>query len=131
MRSRQKTWRRFNDLIPEKGTSSLHENLKTLRKDTQTISRKENKPTLIKKENIPQDPLLGLGQLQIWAKLDDAEEVFSKIFQVAELQWLLWAFGDNVKNKRKKILIPLIFDHLKKGTQFCEEALLKRCMFAL
>ncbi|EXX52596.1 hypothetical protein RirG_251480 [Rhizophagus irregularis DAOM 197198w] len=131
MRSRQKTWRSFNDLIPEKGTSSLRENLKTLRKDTQTISRKENKPTLIKKENIPQDPLLGLGQLQIWAKLDDAEEVFSKIFQVVELQWLLWAFGDNVKKKRKKILIPLIFDHLKKGTQFCEEALLKRCMFAL
>ncbi|GBC31427.2 hypothetical protein GLOIN_2v1541965 [Rhizophagus irregularis DAOM 181602=DAOM 197198] len=51
----------FNDLIPEKGTSSLRENLKTLRKDTQTISRKENKPTLIKKENIPQNPLLGLG----------------------------------------------------------------------
>src|SRR5947199_10361533 len=43
MRSRQKSWRRFNNLIPEKGTSSLRENLKTLRKDTQNISRNENK----------------------------------------------------------------------------------------
>ncbi|GES86993.1 hypothetical protein GLOIN_2v1541965 [Rhizophagus clarus] len=129
MRSRQKSWRRFNNLIPEKGTSSLRENLKTYYKDTQNISRNENKFTLIKKDNIPQDLLLGLKQLQIWVKLDNAEEVFSKIFQVAELQWLLWAFGDNVKNKRKKVLIPLIFDHLKKGTQFCEEAISKGQMF--
>ncbi|GES73643.1 hypothetical protein GLOIN_2v1541965 [Rhizophagus clarus] len=112
-------------------TSSLRENLKTYYKDTQNTSRNENKFTLIKKDNIPQDLLLGLKQLQIWVKLDNAEEVFSKIFQVAELQWLLWAFGDNVKNKRKKVLIPLIFDHLKKGTQFCEEAISKGQMFAL
>ncbi|GBB97397.1 hypothetical protein RclHR1_29880001 [Rhizophagus clarus] len=130
MRSRQKSWRRFNNLIPEKGTSSLRENLKTYYKDIQNTSRNENKFTLIKKDNILQDPLLGLKQLQIWIKLDNAEEVFSKIFQVAELQWLLWAFGDNVKNKRKKVLIPLIFDHLKKETQFCEEAISKGQMFA-
>jgi hypothetical protein len=49
----------------------------------------ENKSTLIKKANIPQDPLLGLVQLQIWVRLDGAEEAFSKIFQVTELQWLL------------------------------------------
>jgi hypothetical protein len=132
MRSRQKSWRRFNNLIPEKGTSSLRENLKTLRKDTQNISRNENKSsTLMKKENIPQNPSLGLVQLQLWAKLDDAEELFSKVFQVAELQWLIWAFGDDVKSKRKKILIPLIFDYLKKGTQFREEAISKGQMFAL
>jgi hypothetical protein len=29
---------------------------------------------LMKKESIPQNPLLGLEQLRIWAKLDDAEE---------------------------------------------------------
>ncbi len=68
----------------------------------------------MKKENISQDPLLGLIQLRIWAQLDGAEEVFSKIFQVTELQWLFWAFGDNVEIRRKKNLIPLIFDHLKK-----------------
>ena len=56
----------------------------------------------MKKSNIPKDPILALIQLQIWAKLDGAEEEFSKMFLVSELQWLLWAFGDNVKNKKKK-----------------------------
>lgn len=130
MKSRQKSWRRFNDLIPEKGTSSLRENLKALHNDTP--KNNENKFTSIKKANIPQDPLLGLVQLQIWAQLDGAEEAFSKIFQVTELQWLLWAFGDdiNAKIKRKKNLIPLIFDYLKKEAKFREEAILKGQMFA-
>ena len=129
MKSRQKSWRRFNDLIPEKGTSSLRENLKALHNDTP--KNKENKSTSIKKANIPQDPLLGLVQLQIWAQLDGAEEAFSKIFQVTELQWLLWAFGDdiNAKIKRKKNLIPIIFDYLKKEAKFHEEAILKGQMF--
>jgi hypothetical protein len=64
MKSRQKSWRRFNDLIPEKGTSSLQKNLKAMRNDTQTS---ENKYTSMKKSNIPKDPMLGLIQLQIWA----------------------------------------------------------------
>src|SRR5688572_18175619 len=33
MRSRQRTWRRFKDLIPEKGSSSLRENLKAKKAD--------------------------------------------------------------------------------------------------
>ncbi|POG59194.1 hypothetical protein GLOIN_2v1627945, partial [Rhizophagus irregularis DAOM 181602=DAOM 197198] len=41
MKSRQKSWRKFNDLIPEKGTSSLRENLKAMRNDTEN-----NIPTL-------------------------------------------------------------------------------------
>ena len=89
MKSRQKSWRRFNDLIPEKGSSSLRENLKALRNDTQNLSRNENTFTSIKKVNIPQDPLLGLAQLRIWAQLDNAEEIFSKMLQITELQWLL------------------------------------------
>ncbi len=131
MKSRQKSWRRFNDLIPEKGSSSLRENLKALRNDTQNLSRNENTFISIKKVNIPQDPLLDLAQLRIWAQLDNAEEIFSKMLQVTELQWLLWAFGDNnnTRIKRKKLLIPLIFDHLKKETQFCEEVILKGQMF--
>ncbi|RHZ85320.1 hypothetical protein Glove_67g46 [Diversispora epigaea] len=32
MKSRQKSWRRFNEFIPEKGTSSLRENLKAMKK---------------------------------------------------------------------------------------------------
>jgi hypothetical protein len=61
--------------------------------------------------------------------LDGAEEEFSKIFLVSELQWLLWAFGDNVKNKKKKSLIPLILDHLKKETPFSNEAMSKGQIF--
>ena len=128
MKSRQKSWRRFNELIPEKGTSSLRENLKAMRNDTQNL---ENKHTSMKKSNIPKDPILGLTQLQIWAQLDNAEEIFSKIFYVSELQWLLWAFGDNVNDKRKKSLIPLILIHLKKGTSFTKEAISKGQIFAV
>ena len=91
-----------------------------MRNDTQ---RSENNiPTLMKKSNLPKDPMLSLVQLQIWAQLDGAEELFSKLFLVSELQWLLWIFGDNVNNKRKKNLIPLILEHLKKGTSFAKEA---------
>ncbi|RHZ78419.1 hypothetical protein Glove_165g67 [Diversispora epigaea] len=58
-------------------------------------------------------PKLGLIQLQIWAKLEGAEEEFSKMFLVSEFQWLIWAFEDNAKNKRKKNLIPLILDYIR------------------
>jgi len=126
MKSRQKSWRRFHDLIPEKGASSLRENLKAMRNDTQNS---ENKNTSMKKSNIPKDPLLGLAQLRIWAQLDNAEELFSRMFLVIELQWLIWAFGDNVNNRRKKSLIPLILEHLKKGTSFSEEAISKGKLF--
>ncbi|PKK55376.1 hypothetical protein RhiirC2_802570 [Rhizophagus irregularis] len=100
-----------------------------MRNDTQNLKLKNTTP--IKKSNIPKDPILGLTQLQIWAQLDIAEELFSKIFLVNELQWLLWAFGDNMNNKRKKNLIPLILEHLKKGTSFSEEAILKGQIFAV
>ena len=129
IKSRQKSWWRFNDLISEKGFSSLRENLKAMRNDIQNSSKTENKHTLMKKSNILKDPILALIQLQIWAKLDGAEEEFSKIFLVRELQWLLWAFGDNVKNKKKKSLIPLILDHLKKETPFSNEAMVKGQIF--
>jgi hypothetical protein len=129
MRSRQKSWRRFHNLTPEKGTASLRENLKSMYRDTQNLDRIENQNIPIKKSRLPMEPKLALGQLQIWAKLKDAEELFSKIFLVTELQWLLWALGDNTKNKRKKNLVPLILDHLKKGTSFSEEALSKEQMF--
>src|SRR3954452_18692316 len=54
MKSRQKSWKKFNDLIPEKGTSSLRENLKAMH----TQHSGNNIPTLIKKSNLPKDPLL-------------------------------------------------------------------------
>lgn len=38
-------------------------------------------------------------------------------------------FGDNIKCKRKKGLIPLILDYLKKETPFSEEAISKGQIF--
>jgi hypothetical protein len=99
-----------------------------MRNETQNS---ENKNVLIKKSNIPKDPLLELAQLQIWAQLNNAEELFSKVFLVKELQWLLWAFGDNVNNKRKKNLIPLILEYLKKRTSFSDNAISKGELFAV
>ncbi|RHZ82966.1 hypothetical protein Glove_102g94 [Diversispora epigaea] len=95
VKSRQKSWRKFNKFIPEKATSSLRENLKVIYKDIKI----ENKLASIKKFNIPKDPIFGLNQLQIWTHLVDAEKEFSKIFLISELQWLLWTFGDNSRNK--------------------------------
>ncbi|PKC68911.1 hypothetical protein RhiirA1_456640 [Rhizophagus irregularis] len=60
-----------------------------------------------------------------------SKELFSKVFLVTELQWLLWAFGDNVNNKRKKNLIPLILEHLKNRTPFSNEAMSKGELFAV
>ena len=96
MRSRQKSWQKFNNLTPEKGTSSLRENLKAIHNDTQNSTKVENK---LKKSNILKDPVFGLMQLQVWAQSDDAKVEFSKVFLVSKLQWLLWAFGDDVKKK--------------------------------
>ena len=63
MKSRQKSWRKFNDLIPEKGTLSFRENLKAICNDTQ--NSKNNIPsTLMKRTNLPKDPMLGLVQLK-------------------------------------------------------------------
>ncbi|RIA86683.1 hypothetical protein C1645_828910 [Glomus cerebriforme] len=65
MKSRQKSWRKFNNLIPEKETSSLRKNLKAMRNDTQ--HSENNKPTLMK-SNIPKNPkLVTLG---VWRKYE-------------------------------------------------------------
>ncbi|RHZ81302.1 hypothetical protein Glove_122g133 [Diversispora epigaea] len=82
-----------------------------MKKDIKKIG---NNLASIKKSNIPKEPTLALNQLQIWAHLETAEDEFSKIFLVSELQWLIWAFGDISGNKRKKELVPLILNHLKK-----------------
>ncbi|CAG8792731.1 7573_t:CDS:1, partial [Gigaspora rosea] len=49
-------------------------NLKGMYNDAQTSPKIDKKLILIKKTNIPTDPLLGLKQLQIWAQLDSAEK---------------------------------------------------------
>ena len=133
MKSRQKTWRQHNGYIPEKGTASLRENLKIVHSNklNSTNKEKSKNPNQIKKANLPTDPGLALTQLRLWAKLDDIETLFSKIFLVTELLWLLWAFGVQTTNKRKNVLIPLIVDHLKKETPFSDEALARKNVFSM
>ena len=125
--------RQHNGYIPEKGTASLRENLKIVRLNKQNFTNKEKGKNLnqIKKANLPTDPILALAQLQLWAKLDDAEALFSKTFLVTEFLWLLWAFGVRTTNKRKNVLIPLIINHLKNETPFSDEALARKCVFAM
>ncbi|CAG8701747.1 2773_t:CDS:2, partial [Dentiscutata heterogama] len=52
----------------------MRKNLKGMNNDAQTSSKIDKKLMLIKKTNIPTDPLLGLKQLQTWVQLDGAEE---------------------------------------------------------
>ncbi|GES87032.1 hypothetical protein GLOIN_2v1781828 [Rhizophagus clarus] len=62
MKSRQKTWRDVNNYIPEKGTASLRENLKSMRSSHSTTENK--KPSLMKKANLPTNPAHALEQLR-------------------------------------------------------------------
>ncbi|RHZ79688.1 hypothetical protein Glove_142g18 [Diversispora epigaea] len=130
MKSCQKTWRNVNNYIPKKGTASLRENLKTMRSNKLIVENKENKKsTLMKKINLPSDPIHALGQLRVWAQLEEAEDSFSKMFLVSELLWLVWIFEIITSYKRKKILVPIIIENLKISTPFIEEALNKSSIF--
>ncbi|CAJ0836123.1 10920_t:CDS:2 [Entrophospora sp. SA101] len=128
-----KTWRQHNGYISGKGTAGLRENLKIVHSNKQNPTNKEKDKNLnqIKKANLLTDPVLALTQLRLWAKLDDAETLFSKIFLVTELLWLLWAFGVQTTNKRKNVLIPLIVDHLKTSVFPWNKIILMSLIFAI
>lgn len=132
MKSRQKTWRQYNGYIPEKGTASLRENLKVMRSNNQVPSKNEKGKisNQIKKSNLPTNLMLALIQLRVWVHLEDAENLFAKIFLVTDLLWLLWAFGVKTPLKRKNALVPLLVNHLKNETPFSDEALARKSMFA-
>jgi hypothetical protein len=121
-----------NGYIPEKGTASLRENLKVMRSNNQVPSKNEKGKisNQIKKSNLPTNPMLALIQLRVWVHLEDAENLFAKIFLVTDLLWLLWAFGVKTPLKRKNALVPLLVNHLKNETPFSDEALARKSMFA-
>ncbi|POG58753.1 hypothetical protein GLOIN_2v1488349 [Rhizophagus irregularis DAOM 181602=DAOM 197198] len=124
MRSHQKTWREVNNYIPEKGTASLRENLKTMRSSYSTTENK--KPSLMKKGNLPSNPIHALEQLRLWVQLEEAKDSFTKMFLVSELLWLIWAFGISMPYKKKQKLVPIIISNLKNRTPFTDEALKKK-----
>lgn len=123
MKSRQKTWRDVNNYIPEKGTASLRENLKSMRSSHSTTENK--KPSLMKKANLPTNPAHALEQLRVWAQLEEVEDSFAKMFLVSELLWLIWAFGTSTPYKKKQKLVPIIISNLKNRSPFTDEALNK------
>ncbi|PKC04147.1 hypothetical protein RhiirA5_422676 [Rhizophagus irregularis] len=127
MRSRQKTWRDVNNYIPEKGTASLRESLKTMRSNHSAIENK--KSSLMRKVNLPSNPVHDLEQLRVWAQFENVEDSFAKIFSVLELLWIIWAFGILTTYKRKQKLVPIIISNLKNSTPFTEEALKRRKIF--
>ena len=85
MKSCQKTWRDVNNYILEKGTASLRESLKVMHSNNPTPSSENKKHTVIKKTNLPSNPVNALEQLRIWAQLEEAEESFAKVFFVQKL----------------------------------------------
>ena len=103
MKSRQKTWRDVNNYIPEKGTASLRENLKTMRSDHSTTENK--RPSLMKKANLPTNPAHALEQLRVWAQLEEVEDSFTKMFLVSELLWLIFLLGHVMRNFQNKVRI--------------------------
>jgi len=92
-------------------------------------SSENKRHTVIKKTNLPSNPVNALEQLRIWAQLEEAEESFAKVFLVQELLWLIWAFGISTQYKRKQKLEPIIISNLKNKTPFIEEALTKNIIF--
>ncbi|PKB96458.1 hypothetical protein RhiirA5_385327 [Rhizophagus irregularis] len=130
MKSRQKTWRSVNNYILEKETANLQESLKVMNHNHPTTALNENKkPTIIKKVNLPTNPIYALEQLRIWAQLEGAEESFAKMFIVLELLWLVRAFGVSTAYKRKQKLVPIVISNLKNKTLFIKEALEKNAIF--
>ncbi|UZO00955.1 uncharacterized protein OCT59_012066 [Rhizophagus irregularis] len=84
---------------------------------------------IIKKVNLPTNPIHALEQLRIWTQLEGAEESFAKIFTVSELLWLVRAFGVLTAYKRKQKLVSIIIFNLKNKILFIEKALEKNAIF--
>ncbi len=61
IKSCQKTWKGVNNYILKKGIASLRENLKAMHFNQPKTSNSENKkPTIIKKANLPSNPIHAL-----------------------------------------------------------------------
>lgn len=136
MRSRQRSWRRFMEYIPEKGSSSLRENVKAMNADLKKNATEEDKPkkkcVTFKKGMLPEDLDLALCQLKIWARDNGAKSAFEKAFTLPDLKTLIQAFQNEpvkIKGKKKSVLIDLLFNHLQNSSEFNEETKKKGRLF--
>ncbi|CAG8812707.1 1355_t:CDS:1, partial [Gigaspora margarita] len=82
--------------IPEKGSSSLQENIKAMNADLKNNTKKDAKPktklVTFKKKMLPENLDLALGQLKIWAQNNGAKSAFKKAFTLFDLKILIQAF---------------------------------------
>ncbi|CAG8734769.1 11826_t:CDS:1, partial [Acaulospora morrowiae] len=90
--------------IPEKGFSSLRENVKAMNVDQKNITKKKNESKIkIKKGILPDDLGLALDQLKVWAHDNGIKETFEKVFTLVELKALIQTFQtDTVELKGRK-----------------------------
>ncbi|CAG8799034.1 19342_t:CDS:2 [Gigaspora margarita] len=98
-----------HEYVPEKGSSSLRENVKAINADLKNITKKNNpkaKSFVFKKDMLPEDPSLALAQLKIWVHGDGAKNAFEKAFTLSELKILVQVFQVKpLELKGKKIRI--------------------------
>ncbi|CAG8694755.1 17176_t:CDS:1, partial [Dentiscutata erythropus] len=87
------SWCQFKEYIPEKGLSSLRENVKAINTDLKSNAKKDGiqkiKIVIFKKEMLPKDLHLVLGQLRIWAQDNGAKSAFEKAFSLSNLKILV------------------------------------------
>ncbi|CAG8631690.1 7289_t:CDS:2 [Gigaspora margarita] len=124
------------EYIPKKGSSSLRENVKAMNIDLKNDTKKDANPktklVIFKKEMLPENLDLALGQLKIWAQNNGAKSAFEKAFTLSDLKILIQAFQNKpvkVKEKKKSALIDLLFNHLNNGSEFNEETKKKGQLF--
>ncbi|CAG8809440.1 46357_t:CDS:1, partial [Gigaspora margarita] len=119
--------RHFKEYVPEKGSSSLRENVKAMNADLKNITKKNNPKTksfVFKKDMLLEDLSLALAQLKIWAHGDGAKNAFEKAFTLSELKILVQAFQAKpleLKGKKKSGYVDLLFNNLQSGVEFNEE----------
>ncbi|CAG8709044.1 19451_t:CDS:2, partial [Dentiscutata erythropus] len=94
-------------------------NVKAMNADLKNNTKQNVKPKMklvtFKKEMLPDNLDLALGQLKIWAQNNVAKSVFEKTFTISNLKILIQAFQDKpvkIKEKKKSALIDLLFNYL-------------------
>ena len=85
--------------------------LKAMNADLKNDAKKDAKPKMklvtFKKEMLPENLDLVLGQLKIWAQNNGAKSAFEKAFTLSDLKILIQAFQNKpvkVKEKKKSAL---------------------------
>ncbi|CAG8634317.1 26928_t:CDS:2, partial [Racocetra persica] len=104
--------------------------------DLKNDATKENKlkikSIIFKKEMLPEDLDLALCLLKIWTRDNEAKSAFEKVFTLSDLKILVQAFQNEpvkMKEKKKSVLLDLLFNHLQSSSEFNKEMKKKGQLF--